>query len=98
MLAARPTAAVDWQQSAGDWIASLLAIRPVGEMEGDTPEAVVSRLEGAMVRHDYAAATALFAELPPEMVAAAGTVPADIAAHAAGAALVADLRAKVTAP
>ena len=34
---------------------------PAGEIEGDTPEAVVSRLEGAMARHDYAAATALFA-------------------------------------
>jgi hypothetical protein len=98
MLAAKPTAAADWQQSAGDWIASLLAIRPVGEMAGNSPEAVISRLEGAMSRHDYAGASALFAELPPEMVAAAGTVPTDIAAHAAAAALVADLRARASAP
>ena len=98
MLEAKPVAAGDWQRSAGDWIASLLAIRPAGEVEGDNPEAVVSRLEGAMSRHDYAGATMLFAELPPEMVAAAGTVPADIAAHAAAAKLVTDLRAKASPP
>jgi hypothetical protein len=98
MLTARPATDAGWQQNAGDWIASLLAIRPAGEIEGDTPDAVVSRLEGAMSRHDYAGAAALFAELPPEMVAAAGSVPADIAAQAAAAKLVADLRAKVAAP
>jgi len=98
MLEAKPVPAGDWQRSAGDWIASLLAIRPAGEVEGDGPDAVVSRLEGAMSRHDYAAASALFAELPPEMVAAAGTVPADIAAHAAAVKLVADLRAKASPP
>jgi hypothetical protein len=96
MLEAKPAAAGgDWQQSAGDWVASLLAIRPAGEIEGDSPEAVISRLEGAMTRHDYAAASALFDALPPEMVAAAGTVPADIRSHAAAAKLVADLRARM---
>jgi hypothetical protein len=56
---------------------------------------VVSRIEGTMSRHDYASASTLFAALPPEMIAAAGSVPADIAAHAAAAKLVADLRARV---
>lgn len=99
MLAARPVSAGgDWQQSTGDWLAALLALRPAGEIEGDSPEAVVSRLEGAMSRHDYAGASALFLLLPPEMVAAAGTVPADIAAHAAAADLVAALRTRALAP
>jgi hypothetical protein len=71
MLEARPATGEGWQESATDLLGSLLAIRPAGETEGDSPEAVVSRLEGAMSRHDYAAAAALFAALPPEMVAAA---------------------------
>lgn len=98
MLEARPASSEGWQDAAGAMLQSLLAIRPAGETEGDSPEAVVSRLEGAMSRHDYAAARDLFAALPPEMIAVAGSVPADVAAHAAAALLVADLRDRMTAP
>lgn len=98
MLEARPASGESWQDAAGDMLSSLLAIRPAGETEGDTPEAVMSRVEGAMSRHDYAAARDMLALLPPEMTAAAGTVPADIAAHAAAAALIAELRGKAPAP
>ena len=54
----------------------------------------VSRLEGAMTRHDYAAASTLLAQLPAPMQQAAAPVAADIAAHAAADRLVTDLRAR----
>jgi hypothetical protein len=82
----------DWQQSATEWLRSLLAIRPAGELEGDSPEAVLSRLEAAMARRDYIAASDLFAELPAPMVSAAGELPEQVAAHAAAAQFVASLR------
>jgi hypothetical protein len=92
VVAALPAApAGDWQQSAADWLRSLLAIRPAGEIEGDSPEAVLSRLEAAMARHDYIAASDLFARLPAPMVSAAGELPEQVAAHAAAAEFLASL-------
>src|SRR3569623_260590 len=64
MLAARDHNATDWAQGALDWAKSLLALRPAQEQEGDSPDAVISRLEGAVGRHDYAAASSLVAPLP----------------------------------
>jgi hypothetical protein len=95
MLAAAPDAGHgDWGQSALGWLKSLLALRPVGEAEGRSPDAVVSRLEGAVARHDFLTAETLFQQLPPAMQAAAGTAAAGIALHAEAAQLLADLRAK----
>src|SRR5690606_34906339 len=78
-----------WQDSAGNWLQSLLALRPAEEVEGDTPAAIVSRLEAALGRRDYAAAVELFAALPPGMRAAAGDLPDAVAARAAAQAFLA---------
>ena len=94
MMAARATNNGDWVQNSLDWAKSLLALRPAEEQEGDSPDAIVSRLEGAMTRHDYTTATTLLAQLPAPMQQAAAPVATDIAAHAAADKLVADLRAR----
>ena len=82
ILGARDTTNQDWTQSAVDWAKSLLALRPADEVEGDTPEAVVSRLEGAMERRDYAGALSLIDALPQAMRDEAALVSADIRTHA----------------
>jgi hypothetical protein len=94
ILAARDHTAADWTQSAVDWAKSLLALRPAEEQEGDSPDAVISRLEGAVRRHDYAAASTLLTQLPAPMQAAAAPVAAEIAAHAAAEQVLADLRSR----
>ena len=94
ILAARETTGQNWSDSAVDWAKSLLALRPAQEQEGDSPDAVVSRLEGAMTRHDYAAAQDLLAKLPAKMQTAAAVVAPAIAAHAAAEELLASLRAR----
>jgi len=94
MMAARGTGSGDWVQNSLDWAKSLLALRPAEEQEGDSPEAIASRLEGAMTRHDYAAASALLAQLPAPMQQAAGPVAPAIIAHADADRLVTDLRAR----
>jgi hypothetical protein len=94
ILGARDITNQDWTQSAVDWAKSLLALRPAEEMEGDSPEAVVSRLEGAMERRDYAAALSLIDALPQAMRDEATLVAADIRTHAEADKLVADLRAR----
>lgn len=97
ILGARDTTSSDWAQSAIDWARTLLALRPIGESEGTGPEAVVSRLEAAVARRDFAAASALIGQLPGPMQDAAALVAGDIRAHAAAAGLVAELRARALA-
>jgi len=97
ILAARENSSSDWTQNAVDWAKSLLALRPVEEQDGASPEAIASRLEGAMTRRDYAAASALLGQLPGPMQKAAAPVANDIAAHAAADQLVLDLRSKALA-
>jgi hypothetical protein len=94
IMAARDAGSTDWTQNAVDWAKSLLALRPADEQEGDSPEAVVSRLEGAMERRDYATALALIDALPQAMRDEATLVSADIRTHAEADKLVADLRAR----
>lgn len=88
----------DWAQDAIEWAKALLALRPAQEMEGSTPEAVVSRLESAMERRDFVAAAALLAQLPAPMRQAAGEVGTDIAALAQAEEFVASLRAQALTP
>jgi hypothetical protein len=83
IIAAQPADPdAQWQQGALDWFTSAIALRPTGEMEGNTPQAITSRLESAVARRDFAAANELFAALPEPMRAAAGDVPAMVAAQA----------------
>jgi hypothetical protein len=97
ILAAHDNGSGDWTGNAVDWAKSILALRPAEEQQGDSPDAVVSRLEGAMGRRDYAAATGLIGQLPQKMRDAAGAVAGDIEAHAAADQFVADLRGKALA-
>lgn len=93
ILAGRPAEPnAGWQDGAVDWFRSAIALRPTGEMEGDTPEAVVSRLEGAIARRDFAAAQTLFAALPAPMLAAAGEVPKLVTQQASAASFLETLR------
>lgn len=94
MLAGRPAdPQAQWQDGALDWFRSAIALRPTGEIEGDTPEAVMSRLEGAVARRDFPAAEALIAQLPAPMLAAGEDVPALIAEQAEAARFLEALRA-----
>lgn len=88
----------DWAQDAVEWAKALLALRPAEEMEGTTPEAIVSRLEGAVARRDFIAAAALLAQLPAPMRQAAGEVGTDIVAQAEAMAFVGELRTQALAP
>lgn len=97
ILGARNSSGQDWTQSAIDWAKSILALRPADEIAGDSPEAVMSRLESAMERRDYAGALALIEALPQAMRDKATLVAADVRAHAEAAKLVADLRARALA-
>jgi len=93
MLAGRPANPdAGWQDGALDWLRSAIALRPTGELPGDEPEAVVSRLEAAIARRDYAAAQTLMTSLPQPMQAAAGDVPTLIHAQAEAATFLDALR------
>lgn len=84
----------DLTQDALEWAKGLLALRPVDETEGATPEAIVSRLEAAVGRRDFVAATALLDQLPEPMQVAAGTTGSDIRTLAAADGFIAALRAR----
>ncbi len=88
----------DWGKDAIEWAKALLALRPTGEMEGNTPEAIVSRLEAAVERQDFVAAAALLAQLPEPMQVAAGDVATSIRTHASADGFIAGLRAQALAP
>ena len=83
-----------WQDGAINWLASAMALRPTDEIEGDTPDAIVSRLVGAVERRDFASAETLMASLPEPMQAAAEEVPALIASQAEAARFLDTLRSQ----
>lgn len=84
----------DLTQDAIDWARGLLALRPVEETDGTTPEAIVSRLEAAIGRRDFVGAAALLGQLPEPMQAAAGPTATDIRTLAAADGFIATLRAQ----
>jgi hypothetical protein len=94
ILAARSGSTGDWAQDALAWLKSLLALRPAEETDGDTPDAIASRLEAAMTRGEYQNAAALLATLPAQMRDAAAPLAADIAVHAEAETLLAALRSR----
>ena len=99
ILAARAaTGTGDIGADALEWMKGLLALRPSGEIAGDTPEAIVSQLEAAVGRRDFGAAAQLLASLPPAMQAGAGTAGSDIVKLAAADQFLTDLRARALAP
>ncbi|MCT7377251.1 COG4223 family protein [Chelativorans salis] len=52
---------------------SAITVRPVGEVEGETPQAIAARLEAAVIEGDYAQALAEYEALPPEAQEAANS-------------------------
>lgn len=88
----------DLAQDAIEWAKALLALRPAEEIEGDTPEAIVSRLEAAIDRRDFVGAATELAQLPAPMRDAAGDVGRDIAAHAQAETFIVRLRTEALAP
>ena len=99
MLAGRAASATgDWTENALEWAKAVLALRPAEEMEGDSPEAVISRLEAAMERGDFAAAAGLLAALPAPMQEAAGDLAGDVLLHAEADTFITGLRAQALAP
>jgi hypothetical protein len=83
ILAGRPADPdAEWQSGALNWFAGAIALRPTSEMDGDTTEAITSRLIGAVERRDFATAQSLLQRLPGPMQAAAGAVPAMLAEQA----------------
>ena len=94
MLAGKPANPdAQWQDGALEWFSAAIALRPTGEIEGDSPEAVVSRLEGAVARRDFPSAETLLASLPAPMLAAGADVPALIASQAEASRFLDSLRA-----
>jgi len=93
MLAGRPADTdASWQDAGLDWFRGLVAMRPAGAVEGDSPDAVIARLEAAIAARDFSAAQAELNALPRSMYEAAGTLVDDIARLAAAEEFLAQLR------
>lgn len=93
ILAGRPVGAdASWQEATSDWFRGIIALRPTEAVDGDGPEAVVARLEGAIARGDFIAAKTELDALPVPMRAAAGAVGEEIGNQAAAQTFLAALR------
>jgi hypothetical protein len=93
ILAGRPVGTDSgWQEATSDWFRGIIALRPTEAVEGNGPEAVVARLEGAIGRGDFIAAKTELDALPPSMRSAAGAVAAEIGNQAAAQAFLSALR------
>ncbi len=99
MLAARPAdPAASWQEALLHRAQSLLALRPTGDAEGDSPEALIARLEVAIARRQFGTASTLMQALPQPMQQAAGDLPDHLAALATAEQFAASARAAALAP
>ena len=75
MLAVKPVNPnAGWQERALEKLKAAVALRPSGPIEGDTPEAVLSRLEAAIITADFNLASSLYQSLPEPMRTAAPTL------------------------
>ncbi len=84
MLAGRPAGSeASWQDAGLDWFRGLVAMRPTGAVEGDSPDAIIARLEAAVAARNFSAAQVEIEALPASMRAAAGALVDDIARLAA---------------
>ncbi len=93
MLAGRPIDAdASWQDGAMDWVRGVIAMRPTGDVDGQSIDAGIARLEAAVARRDFAAARSELNALPATMQASAGDVTTDIARLADAQAFLAQLR------
>ncbi len=93
LLAAIPTPPdASWQDRALAQARALLALRPIGEVSGNTPEAQIARLEAALAAQDFIKAQAITAIMPNDMRALMPDILTQIAAHADVASFIAGLQ------
>jgi hypothetical protein len=93
LLAAIPTPLdASWQDRALAQARALLALRPIGEVSGNTPEAQIARLEAALAAQDFIKAQAITATMPEDMRALMPDILAQIATHANVASFIARLQ------
>jgi hypothetical protein len=96
MLAGRPTTAdAGWQDATADWFRGLVAMRPAEAVEGNSPDAIIARLEAAVERRDFAAAETELDALPETMRRAAEPFAADISSLAAAQSFLGQFRTQV---
>jgi hypothetical protein len=96
ILAGRPANAdAGWQDATVDWFRGLVAMRPAGAVEGDTPDAIIARLEAAVERRDFVAAKAELDTLPETMRRGAEPFAGEIDSLAAAQSFLTQLRAQV---
>lgn len=93
--AARTGGDDSWWRQLLDRLTSLVTIRRIGEVDGDTPEAVVARAERRLAADDLAGAVAELERLQGEPAAAAGSWLADARTRLAAEAALAGLAAHV---
>jgi len=99
MLAARPTdPKAGWQDALMNRAQSLLALRPTGDAEGNSPDAVIARLETAIARRQFGTANTLMQSLPQPMQQAADELPAHLASLATAEQFAASARSAALAP
>ena len=96
MLAGRPANAdAAWQDATVDWFRGLVAMRPAGAVEGDSPDAIIARLEAAVERRDFVAAKAELDALPETMRRGAEPFAREIESLGAAQSFLTQLRAQV---
>lgn len=83
MLAAAPqNPDASWQDNLLNQAKSLLALRPTGNISGNSPEALVARTEAALALPDFATADRTLKAMPQPMQNAAGDIAQSIALQA----------------
>ncbi len=93
ILRARPAAqGASWQERLSDKALSLLALRPTGEVEGDSPIQLVARIETALQKQDFIVANELIKSLPQPMQEALGKVGKKIADFANAQELIKEIK------
>jgi uroporphyrinogen-III synthase len=80
-----------WWQPGADWVESLVTVRPVGDVPGDTPAAIVARAERQMAAGNLAAADEQLAALSGPAAGAAAAWRRDAQARLTADQLVARL-------
>jgi hypothetical protein len=95
MLAGQPLPEnANWQDTAAGWFRGVIALRPSANAQGDSPEAVVARLEASTQRFDFDSAFAEFSKLPQSMKSAAGELGADLETLALANAFLVEVRSQ----
>lgn len=99
MIAAEPGSSNgSWQDQLAGWARGVLALRKQGVEPGSGPDALLSQLDAAVARHDFAGAAALLGRLPAPMQQAAGATAGEIRALADAETFIAGLRRQALAP